>query len=194
LSQQDYKGKRVHIIISDGNRQVTTKLDIGVQADLTIAQVDYYFDVSGNEESVCLLGNTKEQIFGEKLVSLLKWGVASTRFKDIHDFYYLGHEEGFDKAKLDAYLEKWVYSSDLSAGFRFGAVCHQTVHEREQHRPRKAARLCGYAQNPRHRKAIHGDTHLMDKDRFPIDNPCRIKDWTNNVAKSKPAQLTLLVS
>jgi hypothetical protein len=113
LSQQDYKGKRVHIIISDGNRQVTTKLDIGVQADLTIAQEDYYFDVSGNEESVCLLGNTKEQIFGEKLVSLLKWGVASTRFKDIHDFYYLGHEEGFDKAKLDAYLEKWVYSSGL---------------------------------------------------------------------------------
>jgi hypothetical protein len=28
-------------------------------------------------------------------------------------FYYLGHREGFDKAKLEAYLEKWVYSSDL---------------------------------------------------------------------------------
>jgi hypothetical protein len=114
LSQQDYKGKRVNIIIGDGTRSITAKLDIGVQADMDVKQDNFYFDVSGHEESICLLANSKEQIFGEKLVSLLKWGVASSRFKDIHDFYYLGHRDDFDKAKLDTYLDKWVYSSELS--------------------------------------------------------------------------------
>jgi len=80
LSQQDYKGKRVHVIISDGRRSVTTKLEIGVQSDLEIEQVDFYFNISGKEESISLLANSKEQVFGEKLASLLKWGVGSTRF------------------------------------------------------------------------------------------------------------------
>jgi hypothetical protein len=111
LSQQDYKGKRVNVIISDGNRSVTTKLDIGVQADLDIKQVEFFFDVSGAEEAICLLANSKEQVFGEKLVSLLKWGAASTRYKDIHDLYYLGHRDDFNRELLDKYLGKWVYDN-----------------------------------------------------------------------------------
>jgi hypothetical protein len=111
LSQQDYKGKRVNVVISDGNRSVTTKLDIGVQADLDVKQEEFFFDVSGAEETICLLANSKEQVFGEKLASLLKWGVASTRFKDIHDLYYLGHRDDFDKGLLDKYLGKWVYDN-----------------------------------------------------------------------------------
>jgi hypothetical protein len=114
LSQQDYKGKRVNVIISDGTRSVTTKLDIGVQADMDVVQEEFFFDVSGHEESVSLLANSKEQVFGEKLVSLLKWGVASMRYKDIHDLYYLGHRADFDRKKLEEYLGKWVYANDAA--------------------------------------------------------------------------------
>ncbi|MDR1712610.1 MAG: nucleotidyl transferase AbiEii/AbiGii toxin family protein, partial [Coriobacteriales bacterium] len=56
----------------------------------------------------------KEQVFGEKLASLLKWGVASTRFKDIHDLYYLGHRPDFDRQRLEEYLGKWVYGSSAT--------------------------------------------------------------------------------
>lgn len=114
LSQQDYKGKRVNVIISDGNRSVTTKLDIGVQADLDVKQEEFFFDVSGAEETICLLANSKEQVFGEKLASLLKWGAASTRYEDIHDLYYLGRREDFNRVLLDKYLGKWVYGNDAS--------------------------------------------------------------------------------
>jgi hypothetical protein len=114
LSQQDYKGKRVNVIIGDGKRSVTTKLDIGVQADMDIAQEEFYFDVSGREESISLLANSKEQVFGEKLTSLLRWGVASTRYKDIHDLYYLGHKPDFNREQLEKYLNKWVYISDTA--------------------------------------------------------------------------------
>jgi hypothetical protein len=114
LSHQDYKGKRINVIISDGSRSVTTKLDIGVQVDLDVEQREFYFDVSGQEDVVCLLANSMEQVFGEKLVSLLKWGVASTRYKDIHDLYYLGHHADFNRELLDRYLTKWVYSNDAA--------------------------------------------------------------------------------
>jgi len=114
LSQQDYDGKRINVIISDGARSVTTRLDIGVQADMDVAQEEFFFDVSVKEEFISLLANSKEQIFGEKLVSLLKWGVASTRYKDIHDLYYLGNRSDFNEKLLDAYLEKWIYKSDAS--------------------------------------------------------------------------------
>jgi len=59
-----------------------------------------------------LLANSKEQVFGEKLSSLLKWGAASTRYKDIHDLYYLGHREDFNEDLLNSYLEKWIYAND----------------------------------------------------------------------------------
>jgi len=114
LSQQDYKGKRVHVIVSDGSRSVTTKLDIGVQSDLDVEQEEFFFNISGQEESISLLANSKEQIFGEKLASLLKWGVGSTRYKDMHDFYYLGHRPDFSRELLGKYLDKWIYSNDAA--------------------------------------------------------------------------------
>jgi hypothetical protein len=114
LSQQDYKGKCVTVIISDSKRSVTTKLDIGVQADVDVKQEEFFFNISGNDESISLLANSKEQVFGEKLVSLLKWGVTSTRYKDVHDLYYLGHRPDFNRGRLDGYLGKWVYTSDAA--------------------------------------------------------------------------------
>ena len=89
LSQQDYNGKRVYIHISDqeGNF-VDSKIDLGVHKHLEIEQEEYCFDIAFDNEGASLLANTREQMFSEKLRSLLKLGSFSTRYKDVYDMYY----------------------------------------------------------------------------------------------------------
>lgn len=53
--------------------------------------------------------NSKEQIFVEKLKSLLKFGITSTRFKDIFDFYYLINNENLNKVKLIKYIDILIF-------------------------------------------------------------------------------------
>ena len=90
LKHQDYNGKRVYIRITDiTGTSIDTKLDIGVHKNLEMEQDLFCFDLSKLDDSVTLLINTKEQIFVEKLKSLLKFGVLSTRYKDIFDMYWL---------------------------------------------------------------------------------------------------------
>ena len=68
LKQQDYKGKRVHISISDGNGiALTSKMDIGIHKDLDITQEEYCFDICFHDDGASLLMNSKEQILVEKL-------------------------------------------------------------------------------------------------------------------------------
>lgn len=90
LKHQDYKGKRLFVDIEDkfGNR-LTSKIDFGVHKYLSLRQKEYCFDISASPEGASLLINSKEQMFAEKLKSLLKFGTLSTRFKDIYDMYYL---------------------------------------------------------------------------------------------------------
>ena len=54
-----------------------------------------------------LLVNNKEQILVEKLKSLLRFGSASTRFKDVFDMYYLSRR--VRKTVLRAYLKLYIY-------------------------------------------------------------------------------------
>lgn len=90
LKQQDYHGKRVFVIISDTNgNRIRSKIDFGVHKRLEIAQEEYCFDIAYDDEGASLLINTNEQMFSEKLRSLLKFGTFSTRYKDIFDMYYL---------------------------------------------------------------------------------------------------------
>lgn len=90
LSQQEYSGKRVGIIISDyiGNF-IESKIDIGVHANMKIEQDTYCFDICMDDEGASLLINSCEQIFAEKLRALLRFGPLSTRYKDIFDLCYL---------------------------------------------------------------------------------------------------------
>ena len=101
LHHQDYDGKRVNIELFDkyGNK-LKTKLDIGVHKLLDIKQDEYCFDLSIINKSANLLINSKEQIFVEKIKSLLKLGFRSTRYKDLFDFYYLINNTELDKEKL----------------------------------------------------------------------------------------------
>ena len=101
LSHQDYNGKRVNIkLIDEFNYTIDAKLDIGVHKLFELEQDDYYFNLDALGEGICLLINSPEQIFTEKLKSLLKLGFRSTRYKDLFDFYYLIDNNKLDENKL----------------------------------------------------------------------------------------------
>lgn len=113
LNHQDYDGKRVYIEIKDKkHNKIETKLDIGVHKNFNIEQDEYCFDLNNINENVTLLINSKEQIFTEKLKSLLKFGFVSTRYKDIFDFYYLINNENLNKDKLLKCFEIFIFQDE----------------------------------------------------------------------------------
>ena len=113
LHHQDYDGKRVNIIVSDSyNNIMNTKLDIGVHKNFDITQEEYCFDLDAINSTANLFVNSCEQIFIEKLKSLLKFGVLSTRYKDIFDFYYHLNNNNIDKDKFNKYIDKIIYKDD----------------------------------------------------------------------------------
>ena len=112
LHHEDYKGKRVFIKISDeiGN-SIKNKIDIGVHKLLDIKQEEYCFDIASFDESVNLLINSKEQIIAEKLLSLLTFRQATTRYKDIFDIWYLLQK--CDSSKLKSAINKITLKSKV---------------------------------------------------------------------------------
>ena len=58
------------------------------------------FNLEALEESASLIINSKEQIICEKLKSLLRFGIRTTRYKDIFDIYYLINNTDINKEKL----------------------------------------------------------------------------------------------
>lgn len=105
--------KRVYITLTDKNHySINSKLDIGVHKYFDMEQDEYYFDFNIIDESVSLLINSKEKIIVEKLKSLLKFGIISTRFKDIFDFYYLISNEDLNKDKLLKYIDILIFQDE----------------------------------------------------------------------------------
>lgn len=101
LHHQDYKGKRINVILKDENNfSVSAKLDIGVHKNFDIKQDEYCFNLDAINESVTLIINSKEQIICEKLKSLLRFGIRTTRYKDIFDIYYLINNTNINKEEL----------------------------------------------------------------------------------------------
>lgn len=105
LHHQLYDGKRVNISITDNfNNSLETKLDIGVHKYFELEQDEYIFVFDILDGSVALLINSPEQIVCEKLKSLLKFGIRSTRYKDVFDFYYLINNNILNKDRLVKYI------------------------------------------------------------------------------------------
>jgi len=103
LNQDDYKGKRVFVLLSDNDRHsYEIKLDLGVHTNLDLEQEELCFDLKSSFGSVTLLANSKEQIVAEKLKSILRKAEASTRFKDVFDIYYL---TTIKKINVDKFME-----------------------------------------------------------------------------------------
>jgi len=110
LSQQEYNGKRVLVIIEDDmGHSFKSKIDLGVHKQLKIEQDEYCFDVCLDDVGASLLINSKEQIFAEKLRSLLRFGSLSTRYKDIFDLCYLS--EYVDRDRLLKCLDTYIFSN-----------------------------------------------------------------------------------
>ena len=107
LSQQEYRGKRVWVSISDSaGHSFRSKMDIGVHKNMQIEQDEYCFDVCHDDEGVCLLINSKEQVFAEKLRAFVKFGTFSGRVKDIFDLCYLS--DYVDEEKLMRCIHTYI--------------------------------------------------------------------------------------
>lgn len=113
LRQQDYKGKRLELKIYDGfDNSIVIKLDLGVHNNVGIEQEELVFSLDALNENVVLLVNSKEQIFVEKLKSLLVFGRASTRYKDILDFYFLINETNLNQGKIYLLINDYIFLND----------------------------------------------------------------------------------
>lgn len=109
LLHQEYHGKRVDVIIEDDTgHSFASKIDLGVQKQVEIEQDEYCFDVCMDDVGASLLINSKEQIFTEKLRSLLRFGPLSTRYKDIFDLCYLA--DYVDKERLMRCMDTYIFS------------------------------------------------------------------------------------
>ncbi|MBR2824202.1 MAG: nucleotidyl transferase AbiEii/AbiGii toxin family protein [Clostridia bacterium] len=108
LNHQDYKGKRIFISVTDTEGTIISlKMDLGVHKDLSIEQDEYAFDVSFQEDAVSLLINSPAQMIAEKLKSLLRFGVRSTRYKDVYDICYLS--EHVNMEQLKDCIQKYIF-------------------------------------------------------------------------------------
>ena len=109
LSQQEYNGKRVLVTIEDdAGHSFKSKIDLGVHKYVQIEQDEYCFDVCLDDVGASLLINSKEQIFTEKLKSLLRFGPLSTRYKDIFDLCYLS--EHVHRDRLMKCINTYIFS------------------------------------------------------------------------------------
>ena len=107
LSQQEYRGKRIWVVIKDDTgHSLKTKMDLGVHKNIQIEQDEFCFDVCHDAEGVSLLMNSKEQIFAEKLRALVKFGTFSGRVKDVFDLCYLA--EYVDKDRLLQCIQTYI--------------------------------------------------------------------------------------
>ena len=113
LKHQDYSGKRVFIKLLDNyGNSLDNKIDLGVHNQIDIEQDEYYFNLNFLDDSISLLINSKEQIFCEKLKSLLKLGFRSGRHKDLFDFYFLINDTHLDKKKLLRCFDVLIYEDE----------------------------------------------------------------------------------
>ena len=111
LRQQDYHGKRIFVEITDfDGHKLNSKIDLGVHKHYDIIQEEFCFDVGLDDGGVSLLINSKEQMFTEKLRSILKFGPLSTRYKDIFDIYYLSTL--VDSNKLNECFKTLIYDDE----------------------------------------------------------------------------------
>ena len=123
LHQEDYQGVKVHLLLEDkAATKLKIKLDIGVHTYTAIEQKTLVFSFDSSNNSVSIRVNPCEQIFAEKLLSLARLGVLSTRYKDIYDLYYLIDKALVDFKKVRYVLELFLTSSQRKPNNLFELV------------------------------------------------------------------------
>lgn len=124
LRQRNYQGKRVYLNIEDSAGVViTTKLDIGVHVHEEMQQRPRSFSISLDDPTAVLPANSGEQIFVEKLKSLLRLGARSARPKDLFDMYYLiGRMDG---ETVRNYISLLIFDDGEMRESNFIAICNR---------------------------------------------------------------------
>lgn len=114
LNHEDYKGKRINLLIKDmDGGQLTIKLDIGVNTYNSISQNLIIFDFQNDGNTIRINANSANQIFSEKLLSLARHGVLSTRYKDLFDMYYLISNSLIESQKVFEMLSLFLNNSTI---------------------------------------------------------------------------------
>lgn len=128
LKHQDYNGKRVNIKLIDKNKYtIETKLDIGVHKNLDIVQNEYTFDLKAINQKAVIMINPLEQIFVEKLKSLLIFSFTTTRYKDIFDFCYLIKYSKLNMKKVEKLVQKIIFNSKYTKVNDFSDILNTLV-------------------------------------------------------------------
>ena len=122
LLHEDYRGKRLYLDVTDGSipAPIRMKLDIGVHVHNDIEQIDFSFSMADGTECANLFANPNEQIFAEKLLSLLRHRRLSRRPKDVFDLYYLC--DNVDVSKLRICLDLLIYSNHRIEPTNIGGI------------------------------------------------------------------------
>ena len=115
LKHQDYKGKRIPIIIRDTfNNEINTKIDVGVHTEYNINQDELCFNTCIDNENITLFVNSKEQIFVEKIIPIIKFGSLSTRYKDYYDLYWLIKNGNLNKDKVIKIMNDKIFNIGIN--------------------------------------------------------------------------------
>ena len=121
LRHQNYHGKRIYLDITDSaGVMVSTKLDIGVHIHRQMAQKPMRFAIVLDENPITLPANTTEQMFAEKLKSLLRLGARSTRLKDLFDLCYL--TDVVDRDILRRFIALLVFNDEAIKENDFASI------------------------------------------------------------------------
>lgn len=115
LKHQDYKGKRIPVIIRDTfNNEINTKIDVGVHTEYNIDQDELCFNTCIDNENITLFVNSKEQIFAEKIIPIIKFGSLSTRYKDYYDLYWLIKNGNLNKGKVIKIMNDKIFNIGIN--------------------------------------------------------------------------------
>ena len=115
LKHQDYRGKRLPILIKDNyGNAIDVKVDVGVHTDYNIIQDELCFTTFIDNETMTLLANSKEQIFVEKIIPMVKFGNLSTRYKDFFDLYWLIENGNLNTEKIKAIFNDKIFDCDIN--------------------------------------------------------------------------------
>ena len=133
LKQEDYNGKRITVVINDDTYTIRTNVDIGVHTLFAIEQNAMVFSIKEGEEAVSIYANPPEQIVAEKLYSLAKHNLRSTRYKDIFDVNYILQNCNLNKKKTLLAIELLIrygnsFMNDLES---FVNAIDETLHDKE---------------------------------------------------------------
>lgn len=115
LKHQGYKGKRIPVIIRDTfNNEINTKIDVGVHTEYNIDQDELCFNTCIDNENITLFVNSKEQIFVEKIIPIIKLGSLSTRYKDYYDLYWLIKNGNLNKDKVIKIMDDKIFNIGIN--------------------------------------------------------------------------------